>query len=209
METKLLPKYLPLNLQFFAEGAETNADHSSDATLNTEVQGDNTPAGSESTSTEAKAHMIPKTRFDEVNARYKDVQTKLDELLAQKAQAEKEAQEKQGKYQELYETTTKELTDTKTKYTDVETRAQQLEGVINGLLETKLEAIPAELHDLIPEHLTPEGKLDWINKAEAKGIFGKKQQAPVGETTSPSHSQAVDLNALSPISLLRAGYGSK
>lgn len=200
-------KLLRLNLQHFAEG---DAENSSDATLNTGGQGDNIPtAGSESQQTETAAHMIPKTRFDEVNARFKDAQTKLDELLAQKAQAEKEAQEKQGKYQELYETTNKEYTDFKTKYEGVETRAQQLEGVITGLLETKLEGIPEELHDLIPEHLTPEGKLDWINKAESKGIFGKKTQKPVGETTSPSSGQAIDLSTLSPVAMLRAAYGSK
>lgn len=198
MET--LNEFLPLNLQFFAEG-EAEAANSPDGALNT----------GEAAATEQpnKDHMIPKSRFDEVNSKFKEVQTQLQELLDAKAQAEKQAQEEQGKFQELYEATNKEYSEIQSKYTNVETRAQQLEGVITGLLDTKLSAIPEELHDIIPEHLTPEAKLDWINKAEAKGIFGKKEQSPVGETTSPSHAQATDLNALSPISLLRAGYGSK
>lgn len=200
------PKFLlSLDLQRHAE--EGNAA-STDASLNTEAQATapNNSAGEESKPT---SHMIPKSRFDEVNQRFKDVQSQLDQLLAEKAAAEKQAQEEQGKFQELYETTSKEFTQVKTQYESVETRAKELEGVINGLLETKLTAIPEDFHDLIPGNLTPEQKLDWISKAETKGLFGKKEQKPIGETSNPSHAQATDLNSLSPVQLMRMGYGSK
>lgn len=202
MDTKLLP----MNLQFFAEGADAAP---SEATLNTEHSSDNHTQSAGGESKQQSDKFIPKSRFDEVNQRYKEVQAQLNEILDAKAAAEKQAQEEQGKFRELYENTAKEYGDFKSQFESVEGRAKELEGVINGLLETKLEAIPADYHDLIPGNLTPEAKLDWINKAEAKGLFGKKEQKPIGDTTNPSHAQAFDLNALSPVQLLKAGYGSK
>lgn len=87
---------------------------------------------------------------------------------------------------------------------------KQLESVIQSLLETKLSAIDEQYRDLIPENLLPEEKLAWINKAEQKGLFAKKPQAPIGEGTNPpSQVKAVDLGNLSPRQLLSMGYRSK
>lgn len=59
----------------------------------------------ESKNTENKSdeHMIPKSRFDEVNTRAKDAEAKLAQLQAEKAEAEKKALEESGKYKELWE----------------------------------------------------------------------------------------------------------
>jgi archaellum component FlaC len=206
----LNPMLLPLNLQFFAEGESSNEGGNaspSDATLNTD------PGVNIDTSAPAQQQnsevMIPKHRFDEVNNKYKEVKAQLDAILEQQAEAERKAQEEQGKFKELYEKTASEFTMFKEQYEQVEARAKQLESVIQSLLETKLSAIDEQYHDLIPDNLTPEEKLAWIDKAEQKGLFGKKAQTPIGEGTNPSQAQAIDLNSLSPIQLLRAGYGSK
>jgi archaellum component FlaC len=206
----LKPILLPLNLQFFAEGESSNEGGNaspSDATLNTD-QGVNidTSAPAQQQNSEV---MIPKHRFDEVNNKYKEVKAQLDAILAQQAEAERKAQEEQGKFKELYEKTTSEFTTFKEQYEQVEARAKQLESVIQSLLETKLSVIDEQYHDLIPSNLTPEEKLAWIDKAEQKGLFGKKSQTPIGEGTNPSQAQSIDLNSLSPIQLLKAGYGSK
>lgn len=87
---------------------------------------------------------------------------------------------------------------------------KQLESVVQSLLETKLSAIDEQFHDLIPDNLPPHEKLAWINKAEQKGLFAKKQQTPIGESTNPSGQvKAVDLSNLSPRQLFAMGYGSK
>jgi hypothetical protein len=164
-EKMIMKKLLPLNLQLFAE-----ENTSSDETKKTE---ENT-----------KEHMIPKSRFDEVNQRYKEIQAQMDQFLAEKTAAEKKSQEEQGKFQELYESTSKEFSEVKSQFESAQNRAKELEGVVNSLLATKLEGISEEFHDLIPGNLTPEGKLDWINKAESKGLFGKKPQEPIGEMTN-------------------------
>jgi DNA repair exonuclease SbcCD ATPase subunit len=205
------PFLLPLNLQFFAEGeGETTATNanSSEATVNTDNGGSNKDTSAPAQPQQSDV-MIPKHRFDEVNNKYKEVKAQLDAILAQQAEAERKAQEEQGKFKELYEQTTNELTSFKSKFEQIEARAKQLESVIQSLLETKLNAIDEQYHDLIPDNLTPEEKLAWIDKAEQKGLFKKKGQTPIGEGTNPSQAQAIDLNSLSPIQLLKAGYGSK
>lgn len=155
-------------------------------------------------------YMIPKSRFDEINTKYKDVQTKLDELLAEKERADKKAKEQSGKFEELYKTTSDELERTKRDFKDSAKRVQQLENVINSLLQAKLEGVPEEFRDLIPAHLTPEQKLDWLSAAEKKGLFKTtKKEEPVGGYTNPPPGQTSDLNTLSPIQLLRAAYGQK
>jgi ribonucleoside-triphosphate reductase len=155
-------------------------------------------------------HMIPKSRFDEINTKYKDVQTKLDELLAEREKADKKAKEQSGKFEELYKTTSDELERTRSDHKDSVKRVQQLESVINSLLEAKLEGVPEEFRDLIPAHLTPEQKLDWLGAAEKKELFRTtKKDEPVGGNTNPAPGQTSDLNTLSPIQLLRAAYGQR
>ncbi|MBT2714732.1 hypothetical protein [Bacillus sp. ISL-57] len=171
---------LNLDLQFFAE---ENAG-SPDGAENTEEQA-GTPNEAE------KAVMIPKSRFDEINQKYKDAQAKLDEFQVEKQSADRRAKEESGEFKSLYETTSKEFSEFKAQFTSVEDRNKQLEGVINGLLETKLQAIPENFRDLIPENLTPELKLEWINKAETKGLFSKAPQQPVGEQTNGSEKTAI------------------
>ncbi|WP_427036639.1 hypothetical protein [Cytobacillus pseudoceanisediminis] len=166
-----MKKLLPLNLQLFAE--------------------ENNPSDETKKPDEHKEHMIPKSRFDEVNQRYKDIQAKMDQFLAEKSDAEKKSQKEQGKFQELYESTSKEFSEVKSQFESVQNRAKELEGVVNSLLETKLKGIPEEFHDLIPGNLTPEGKLDWINKAEAKGLFGRRPQQPIGEMTNGNESKGI------------------
>ncbi|WP_019241506.1 MULTISPECIES: hypothetical protein [Bacillus] len=160
---------LKLNLQYFAEG--DGADNSSDVTENTDnaAQGDNENTQSE--------HMIPKSRFDEINTRYKEVQAKLDEFTQAQKAAETKAQEEAGEFKGLYETM-------KLTHDSLELRNKELEAVVGDMLSTKLAGIPKELHELIPDNLSTEGKLSWITKAETKGLFGKKEQKPVGSQTN-------------------------
>ncbi|WP_051188268.1 hypothetical protein [Brevibacillus thermoruber] len=141
----------------------------------------------ETAAPEQKEHMIPKSRFDEVNTKFKDLQAQYDKLLAEKQEADG--------YKSLHQ--------------QAEERAKALEGVIAQMLEARLETIPEELHDLIPEGLTPEQKLAWIDRAERKGVFGAKVHKPVGGPTNPPDQSPVDLNGLSATQLLRIGYSKQ
>ena len=139
-------------------------------------------------------HMIPKSRFDEVNQKFKDLQAKLDEFTSEKAKAdaerqkaEKKAKEEQGKYEELYKTTSDELGKFKDEHKNASQRVIQLETVINAMLETRLANVPEDFRDLVPANLNPEAKLEWLTAAESKGLFNaanQKKSQPVGESTN-------------------------
>lgn len=180
---------------------------------NTEVTPEVTPEVKQDTPEVKGENMIPKSRFDEVNAKYKEMAEKIEafekaEAARQKAaeQKELELKQEQGKFQELFQESQKELEGLK-KY---ESRTTELEGLINGMVEAKLEAVPEEMKDLVPSNLTPEATLEWLAKAETKGLFGKKEPE-VKEIGKPSNKSTdtpkVDKADLSPLAKIMAGLG--
>lgn len=176
-------------------------------------------AGTKNTSNEQGEHMIPKSRFDEVNNSFKELKKQLEAMNAEKVQREAEqaerdrkSKEEQGKYQELYETSNRELESFKGESKTFKARVEQLEVVINGLLEARLKGIPEEFRDLVPANLTPEQKLEWLTAADKKGLFGavtQKKDTPVGQPTNPAGGAVTDINTLTPGQLLRMAYGQK
>jgi len=106
------------------------------------------------------SHMIPKERFDEVNARLKEAEKKS--LATEKAL--KEAQEARLKekedYKALYEQTTSELSELKPLAEQVESYKETMAK----LLEAQIADIPDELQGLIPDELSVKQKIDWIAK---------------------------------------------
>ncbi|MDA2738384.1 hypothetical protein PDQ75_24835 [Bacillus cereus group sp. Bc015] len=155
--------------------------------------------------------MIPKTRFDEINAKYKEMAKKVAEFEKAQAEAKAEAERKeleakkeQGKFEELYTKTQKELEAMKT----YQTRATELESVIQSMVETKLQSVPKEMQDLVPSNLSAEATLDWLNKAESKGLFGKQEVKEIGKPSNKSNeSPKVDKANLSPLDKILAGLG--
>lgn len=190
----------PLNLQLFAEDPNEGANPNGEGAEGGNEGGEQKPQ---------TGTMIPKARFDEVNNRYKDVQKQLDELLAAKRAAEEEEQRKRGEFEQLYTTASEQAAQFKTQAEQIEARARALEGVITGLLETKLSAIPENMRELVPDNLAAEAKLAWIDKAQAAGLFGKHEPKPVGGASNPSTHTQISVNEMSPFQLLQAGYGSK
>ncbi|WP_045514025.1 hypothetical protein [Bacillus amyloliquefaciens] len=160
---------------------------------------------------ETKDAMIPKTRFDEINSKYKEMAEKVAEFEKAQAEARAEAERKeleakkeQGKFEELYQNTQKELET----YKSYETRAKELESLITGMVESKLKSVPEEMHDLVPANLTAEQTLDWLNKAESKGLFGKPSAEPkeVGKPSNKSNeAPKVDKANLSPLDKILSG----
>ena len=110
-----------------------------------------------------KDHMIPKARFDEVNAKMKG----YEKQLKAKDKALKENQDARLKeiedYKTLYETAVAEMSELRPKADRVDNWKETLESIYEA---QKLE-IPEELRTLIPEQLAIDQKLSWIatNKA--------------------------------------------
>ncbi|MFS0841160.1 hypothetical protein, partial [Paenibacillus sp. 1P03SA] len=145
---------------------------------------------------EPKDIMIPKARFDEVNQNYKAAKEQLDKFLDAQRQAEEDAAKQRGEYEQLYTAAQQEAGKHKETADKSTARVQELEGILNGILETRLAAIPESMRDLIPDNLTSEQKLAWIDKAASKGVFGpgKTPEKPVGGPTNPPQ----DSNRKSP-----------
>lgn len=157
-----------------------------------------------------KEIMIPKSRFDEVNNAYKELKAKLAELEEAHKKKEQEEAEKRGEFESLYNQTKADLEKVTQNYKSTQKRVEVLEGVINELLEAKLENIDEKYHDLIPENLTPEQKLAWVVKAEKKGLFGNTNaETPLGEPTNPKAKEEVNVNKMNPLQLLLAGYSKR
>lgn len=88
--------------------------------------------------------------------------------------------------------------------------ATEYEGILNGIIEAKLQEIPENLKELVPANLNIKERLDWITKAEKTGIF--KQANPdieIGKPLNPSNKkQSTDTSKLSASSLMAMAYGS-
>ena len=201
-------KSLPLNLQYFASEGEGAGETGSEGTKE---------GGSNEDKPENKTEeiMIPKSRFDEVNDNYKSMKEELDRIKSEQTEAEKNRQKqekddakKRGEFENLYNDSQAELETVQSEKNAANERVEALEGVINGLLESKLEGIDEDYHDLIPEGMTPEQKLAWVNNAEQKGIFGGKQKSePLGKQTNPASSGTVETSTMNPLQKMLSGYG--
>ncbi|MDC3413968.1 hypothetical protein [Terrihalobacillus insolitus] len=208
----------PLDLQFFAadtgsEGGGGNTDENpngqtSDGKENTDTK---------KTEDKKQEHMIPKSRFDEVNNAYKTLKAELDEMKEAQKKADEERQrkeqeeaEKRGEFEQLYKKASNDLESVKEERKTAKARIEVLEGVINELLNAKLESIDENYHDLIPDGMTPEQKLAWVTNAEKKGLFGSDTtNKPLGEQTNPKGDEEVDINKMNPLQMLLSGYGRK
>jgi seryl-tRNA synthetase len=154
--------------------------------------------------TETKAEkeiMIPKERFDEVNGKYKELSSQMKEM--QKA---KEAMESQlAEMKNASEKTTSSIKETAEK---LETQVKQYETVMTEMFTTKLETVPDEYHDLIPEG-TAEQKLAFINKLEQKGLLKKAaKQVELGTPLnhSANENQAERVKKMNPLQALASYY---
>jgi hypothetical protein len=139
-----------------------------------------------------RSPIVTRERFDAVNTKYRELQDTHTALSAS------------------FQSTVSERDALKSEATTAKEHAAQLETVMTGILNARLEALPEDKRDLIPESLPVDQKLVWLEKAMAKGIFGTTPQIPIGTPTNPPPgSAAMNLDSMSPGALLKAGYGAK
>jgi seryl-tRNA synthetase len=201
----------PFQKFFDAEGGQAGGGNSGGEPTNNQQQQQNNvdPVVSKND------NMVPKNRFDEINNKYKDMLAQIQEFQRLETERTKQDEEnarkkreEQGEFQRLYEETQKKLEETK----KFEERSNQLEKVINSMVETRLTSIPKEFHDLIPANLSAEKTLEWITKAESKGLFTPKQSKSdeIGKPFNHSNEgPKVDSKSMSALDKILAGLGGK
>lgn len=132
-------------------------------------------------------HMIPKSRFDEVNTELKKLRAEQAKIAKEREQAEATAAAEQGKYKELWEqeqaksiaaeakAKTLELSllrqKVATKYNVPAKLVDRLIGETEEEIETDAKALMAELPKSTPNVETDAGK----------GVNGGSQPTPVDE----------------------------
>jgi hypothetical protein len=63
---------------------------------------------------------------------------------------------------------------------------------------------------LIPSNLSNEEKLEWIDKAEKKGLFKKaNEEVTIGESTNRKQEIKRDIKQMSAMEKLLMGYGKR
>ncbi|PEF03526.1 hypothetical protein COK07_29275 [Bacillus thuringiensis] len=189
------------NLQYFADVASDGGSTSGESASGEQVN-------QMATSTQNE-HMIPKTRFDEVNEKVKELSAQLEGLQNQKAKDEKTKAEKLGEFEQLYRTAEGQVANLTTKHKSASERVTTLEGIISGMLETKMSVIPEDFHELIPTEMSLEQKLAWIDKAQTKGMFRTKEDVVIGEATNRKIEPKVDVKQMSPIEKILASYSKQ
>ena len=88
---------------------------------------------------------------------------------------------------------------------------KEYEDLVGKLIETKMEQIPADFRDLIPDNLDLKQKLNWLEKAESKGLFTKEEKKkPSVEIGKPMNveNQQIDTSKLTGSQLLKMAYSS-
>lgn len=168
-----------------------------------------TPAEAQNTATPAAdsgaEHMIPKSRFDEINKRFKDLQKQVDAAERERKNAEEKALAEQGKYRELYEQAQAQLEQAQTQLQQEQRDARRREVAqkagypelwsrLQGDTPEELEADMQALIDAIPKPRAPE----------LNGAAGNK--APTGGGGEPSFLNGRTLQEFAARYGLRAEY---
>jgi chromosome segregation ATPase len=189
-------RLLPLNLQFFASDEAGGGSDSGTDWLDDYYSGEE---GKSKESSSKDENMIPKSRFDSINSKYKELSDS--------------SKTKQAEYDELQKTYDAEINSKKELeegITSRDGRIEALEGVIKGMLDAELEAIDEEYRELVPSDKPLEEQLDWLRKAKQKGLFGAStMEFSIGGVTNPTgKSTKGNAKNLSPIEMFTMGYGS-
>lgn len=154
---------------------------------------------------------VPYTRFSELNKKTRDLQTQLDNLMEEKTKQEKEkekqereSKEKQGQFEKLYTETKDKYETLESENTGYKARVETLEAVVQELLNSQLNDIDKEHQELIPD-LSVEDKLSWIIKAKANGLFGKKEENPIGGASNPPPATK-KIGEMTPSELIKMSF---
>jgi len=96
--------------------------------------------------------------------------------------------------------------DLETKLADANKRIEQAEIKLTKILKNEKRSIPEEFHGLIPDNLSLEEQINWIQSCREKGFFKDKVESI--DTKKPSDKKPTDLSNLNPHQMMAKGYRS-
>lgn len=168
---------------------------------NTEPQAEPQPTAESKKTEQPSEHMIPKSRFDEINNELKRLRKEADERAAAQKKADEQAAAEQGKYQELYEKLKAENEASQTKIRDMELKSMRrnvadqvgLSSVfaerLQGSTEEEMLADAKAILDAMPKPTAPNispgagdgtapllGKISDQERKELAAIYGVNEK---------------------------------
>ena len=152
---------------------------------------------------EPKEPKVEELKKEEKEAGAEEVKVDVEKLKAELLEA-------QGKAKEV-ETLTATVETMKVEAEKTKAELKEYEELVSNLIETKLKEVPEDYKELIPDNLSLKQKLNWLEKAEAKGLFNKEEKKkPNVEIGKPMNVDApsVDTSKLTGSQLLRMAYNS-
>ena len=152
---------------------------------------------------EPKEPKVEEPKKEEKEAGAEEVKVDVEQLKAELLDA-------QGKAKEV-ETLTATVETMKVEAEKTKAELKEYEELVSNLIETKLKEVPEDYKELIPDNLSLKQKLNWLEKAEAKGLFNKEEKKkPNVEIGKPMNVDApsVDTSKLTGSQLLRMAYNS-
>ena len=136
-------------------------------------------------------HMIPKSRLDEVLGKNRELESRLAAIEKASKDATAAVLKEQGKFQELYDQTLKELAETK----PLAAVAVESERTLKMVLDAQVEELPEHLRGLIPDELTTQQKLAWLSKNKAMLLKPKAFDIGAGKTGGGAPEGSTELTA--------------
>jgi len=103
-----------------------------------------------------------KKDLEEISAKYKEAQKKLDEINEAKRKAEEQENLKAGEYEKVLSEKEKELEDIKKNLEKVNSKYEKYKGTTISILENIEAKIPDDKKSLIPAGFSPRQKLEYI-----------------------------------------------
>lgn len=146
-----------------------------------------TPAEAKNTDTGAGEHMIPKSRFDELNNKLKAMEEAQAKLQQEREEAERKAAEEQGEYRKLYEQATAKLGE----LTPKSQMADKLAEMVSAQLKAEVDKWPEEVKALLPTEPTDTLALyEAVNRARplAAKLTEVDNKVPAGNGRGPKPS---------------------
>lgn len=130
-----------------------------------------------------------------------DMERRLAEFEAAKADAERKAAEEAGKHRELYEGLKPKYEEALTKLTAYEQREQARIEAVQQRNAARIAALPDDLRDLVPEGLDPDATTAQIERLEARARkadpgFAKGGAAAGATQSKPSIPEECKAEAL-------------
>jgi len=120
-----------------------------------------TPAGAKNTDTPPAEHMVPKSRFDEVNAKLKQLETQAADADKVRVKADRETAERNGEWQKLADQRAARIAELEPVYADATSKLQRYEAALNSQLAALRKDVPKHVVALL-DKLDVAEQLEWL-----------------------------------------------